>query len=147
MAIEVMQRPAEQADFERVGDELTRFTVSKGAPAYGTLSYLFQAAVDGKPAAELICTVHNWGNVELDLVFVDEAFRGQGVGTNLVSAAEDFVKAQYNASAIRLYTPTWQGVGFYERLGYAEMGRIPLNVTLHGERQYNVTYYKNLIPE
>jgi len=60
----------------------------------------------------------------IELLFVPEELRGAGLGRRLMQQAE--------AEAIRrgcrhvwLDTYSFQAPGFYERLGYAEFGRIP----------------------
>lgn len=85
----------------------------------------------------------NWGKLEVDLMYVEPEHRGQGIGKQLMSAVEDFARAS-NLKAIRLNTPTWQGVGFYETCGYKEMGRVPLDDDAAGNPHFEVTYYKIL---
>ena len=55
-------------------------------------------------------------------IVVDNALRGQGVGRQLMSAAEDFAKQQ-GADDIRLEVMAFNStaVSFYKELGYATM--------------------------
>ena len=55
-------------------------------------------------------------------MFVEEEFRQRGVGRELIREAERRAKA-LGANMIRLDTFNWQGKGFYEKLGYEEVGR------------------------
>lgn len=54
-------------------------------------------------------------------LYVDEAYRNQGIGRLLVKEME--IRAQQiGANMIRLDTFDWQGKEFYERLGYEQVG-------------------------
>jgi GNAT superfamily N-acetyltransferase len=63
----------------------------------------------------------NWLNVEL--LFVDEAFRNKGVGAQLLEAAEQNARA-LGARNATLNTFEWQARGFYVKQGYEEFARI-----------------------
>jgi GNAT superfamily N-acetyltransferase len=134
--------PALGEDFNRVGSKLSAQTASRGAPEYAPLSYIFKAVADGSTIGEAIVTL-NWGKLELDLMHVEPEHRGKGIGKSLIRAIENFAKSN-GLTAIRLNSPTWQGVGFYEKCGYNEMGRIPLNSDVHGNPHFEVTYVKVL---
>lgn len=144
MALDITGKAATDEDFKRIGDRLTNFTLQKGGPDYKPLSRLFQAAADGKIVGEMLAT-HLWGQVEVNLLEVHEDYRKQGIGGKLLSAAEDFARA-HDARGIYLWTPTWQGEGFYEREGFAELARLPLNTDGHfdGKPQAQIFYYKPL---
>jgi ribosomal protein S18 acetylase RimI-like enzyme len=138
--------PTTGEDFERVGGQLSAQPLQKGAAGYNPLNYTFKACSDvGAVLGEAIVT-QNWGKLEIDLMHVHEENRGQGIGKALISAIEAFARANF-LKAIRLNTPTWQGVGFYERAGFTEMGRISLQEDSNGNPHYEVTYYKILNPE
>lgn len=139
-------RTAKEEDFERVGGKLTHYTQIKGGPDYTPLSTLFQAtARDGRVIGEAILTqVQEWGTASLDLLHVDEDQRGKGVGGNLLSTVEAFAKAR-GSLFIRLQSPEFQGVGFYEKCGYKEQGdRMPTKVVIDGKPQFEATYTKLL---
>lgn len=57
----------------------------------------------------------------IDTVFVEEKYRRQGVGTELLKEAEKRAKT-LGANMIRLDTFNWQGREFYKKLGYEEVG-------------------------
>jgi GNAT superfamily N-acetyltransferase len=74
-------------------------------------------------------TVYDWLFVEL--LFVPEALRGRGVGSELMKRAEDEALTRGCHSAW-LDTFEFQARGFYERLGYicfAELRDYPVGVT------------------
>ena len=57
----------------------------------------------------------------IDTVFVEEEYRRQGVGTELLKEAEKRAE-ELGANLIRLDTFNWQGREFYKKLGYEEVG-------------------------
>lgn len=59
----------------------------------------------------------------MELLFVDEAVRHQGVGRQLLATAEQ--KAHdLGAHSVTLNTFEWQAKGFYVKQGYEEFGHI-----------------------
>lgn len=144
MVLEITQYKPADADFARVGDRLSAFTLKQGAPAYDPVTVAFRAAIDGTPAGELIGTML-WGRLEVNLLEVPEDERGKGIGTELMRLAEEFARA-HDAVGIDLWTPTWQGEGFYETLGYEVAARLPLNTKGHfdGAPKYKIIYHKEL---
>ena len=54
-------------------------------------------------------------------VFVDESFRGKGIGKKLMECIENRA-ASLGANLIRLDTFDWQGVDFYKSIGYEQVG-------------------------
>lgn len=66
-------------------------------------------------------SIFDWLYVEL--LFVPEEMRGQGVGADLMRRAESEAKAR-GCSGVWLDTFGFQARGFYEKLGYEAFGRI-----------------------
>jgi GNAT superfamily N-acetyltransferase len=66
-------------------------------------------------------TVYGWLFVEL--LFVPESLRGQGVGTELMRRAEAEAVAR-GCHSVWLDTFQFQARGFYERLGYTCFGEL-----------------------
>lgn len=62
-----------------------------------------------------------WLNVEL--LFVDEAARHQGLGRQLLATAEQKAR-DLGAHSVTLNTFEWQARGFYAKQGYEEFGHI-----------------------
>src|SRR5262249_15110732 len=56
--------------------------------------------------------------LHVDLLFIPDALRGQGLGSRLLRQAEDEAK-QRGCVAVSLDTFSFQARGFYEKLGYA----------------------------
>ena len=61
-----------------------------------------------------------YGCLYMDQLYIEEQYRGQGWGTKLVQAAEDFGHAQ-NCKIFHVTTMDWEARGFYEKLGYKLM--------------------------
>lgn len=143
--LNITHRKTIDEDWNIIGDKLTAYTQEQGAPDYNPLSTTFNAVSDGKLVCQAIAT-QNWGKAEVDMLYVEDTERGQGVGTQMMTAIEDWARA-HDLRAIRLNTPTWQGAGFYEKSGYEEMGRIPLDPDAEGNPHWEVTYFKILQPQ
>ena len=76
---------------------------------------------DGKLIAGLNGYMTAFKILYIDTVFVEEAYRRQGVGTELLREAERRAE-KLGANIIRLDTFNWQGRDFYKKLGYEEVG-------------------------
>ncbi len=63
------------------------------------------------------------GWLYVDLLFVEEKYRGQGVGTHLLKTAETWAKKR-GCHHVNLNTITFQAPGFYRKLGYKVFGRL-----------------------
>jgi len=66
-------------------------------------------------------TIWNWCFIEL--VWLDEALRGTGLGTELMAKAEA-VATKRGARHVYLDTFSFQGDGFYQKLGYEVFGEL-----------------------
>ena len=76
---------------------------------------------NGKLIAGLIAYMSVYKILYVDTVFVDEKYRRQGYGRNLIQEMERQAKEQ-GVNTIRLDTFNWQGTGFYKALGYEVVG-------------------------
>ncbi|KVE24580.1 hypothetical protein WS67_21025 [Burkholderia singularis] len=64
-----------------------------------------------------------YGRLYVDLIHVDECFRGRGLGERLLRHAEGWAREK-GASHVWLHTYRFQAPGFYRRCGYAELATI-----------------------
>lgn len=64
-----------------------------------------------------------FGWLFVELLFVPERLRGQGLGRELMARAEAVARA-HGCIGIHLDTFSFQAPGFYEKLGYAVLGEI-----------------------
>jgi GNAT superfamily N-acetyltransferase len=122
-----------------------RTSISTGASAYEQraeiLGHLraFNAAAAGPGNSDPLCitiladddtvsgglfgtTAYDW--LVIELVFVPEALRGTGVGSDLIARAEEIARSRGCIGAW-LDTFSFQARGFYEKLGYSLAGTIP----------------------
>jgi GNAT superfamily N-acetyltransferase len=60
-----------------------------------------------------------WNWLYADLVWVEEGFRGRGIGTDVMRAVEERARSM-RLTGIYLWTETWQAPVFYEKLGYTQ---------------------------
>lgn len=64
-----------------------------------------------------------WGHwLHVDLLWVDERHRGEGVGTRLMSEAERKARDELDCVHSRVETWGFQAPRFYEKLGYRIVG-------------------------
>ncbi|MXP65842.1 N-acetyltransferase [Roseomonas sp. M0104] len=119
-------------------------TDNQGPEAEAVLRGLRQhraAALAGRPdgtATQPLCFFHRDGAGTLrgglvaelalewlliDKLWVDEALRGQGLGTALLQAAEMEARRR-GATGMHLYTSSFQSPAFYRRHGFQEIGRL-----------------------
>jgi len=64
------------------------------------------------------------GLLFIDLFFLPDTLRGDGLGSRLLRLAEDEARQRGCVSAV-LYTINFQAPGFYERHGYQVLGTVP----------------------
>jgi ribosomal protein S18 acetylase RimI-like enzyme len=77
---------------------------------------------DGRIVGGLYAMVYrDW--MFVSMLWVDDAFRGQGTGEALIERAETEARA-LGARGIYLDTLSWQAPGFYRKLGFREIGRL-----------------------
>lgn len=84
---------------------------------------LVMAREEGRLAGGLVGRTGH-GAAFVELLYVAEPFRGTGLGTRLLDAAEDEARRR-GMRQIYLDTFTFQAPGFYMKRGYAEFGRLP----------------------
>ena len=61
--------------------------------------------------------------LQIDHFWIDEHLRGQGHGSLLLDQAEKTARS-HGAIGAQLTTSTFQAIGFYEKHGYVEIGRL-----------------------
>jgi len=77
--------------------------------------------VNGELVAGAVASLTTFNILYVSTTYVNEAFRGRGLGRQLMEAVEDRGRA-LGAQYIRLDTFDWQGVKFYRALGFEEVG-------------------------
>ena len=76
---------------------------------------------EGQMIAGADAVVTTFKILYVSTVYVDEAFRGQGLGRKLMEELETQA-ARLGVNTIRLDTFDWQGSDFYPKIGYEEVG-------------------------
>ena len=85
---------------------------------------------------------HAYRWLRIDMLWVSDTYRGQGIGTALVAEAEK-IGRERGCTAVQLDTYTFQAPDFYEKLGYEVFGVLP-NYPKKNERIY---FWKSLSSE
>jgi len=67
--------------------------------------------------------IQYWKRCHIDILWVDERYRGSGYGDSLLKKVEE-VAAEKGCAIIRLETYSFQAPEFYSKRGYEEFGRI-----------------------
>jgi GNAT superfamily N-acetyltransferase len=109
-------------DVRAVYDGLTAFNRSRvGDEGYEAVRLLLRDEA-GRVAGGLIAdAIYEWMYVQV--LWVDEAHRGQGHGAALMRRVEEEARRR-GCRGIWLDTFTFQAPGFYQKLGFREFGRL-----------------------
>lgn len=84
--------------------------------------FSFHVERDGRIVAGIVAG-SAYQTLEVDFLFVDEDFRGQGLGSLLLRTAEERARAA-GILHVLLNTYSFQAPGFYREEGYTELFRI-----------------------
>ncbi|GAA3835760.1 GNAT family N-acetyltransferase [Streptomyces phyllanthi] len=69
---------------------------------------------------------HTWATwLHVTYLWVEERYRGAGIGSRLLSQAERVAAARHGCRNARLETWDFQAPGFYKRHGYEVVGVVP----------------------
>ncbi len=99
-----------------------RHTKECSAPSYqkeriNWLAYESEDILVGVLTANLL-----WDWIYIDELWVDERYRGTGLGQKLMNFAEDYA-ISHSLTGLWIWTQSWQAPNFYDRLGYEEFTR------------------------
>lgn len=64
-----------------------------------------------------------WDALELDDLFIEAEYRGQGIGKMLLAEAKKYAK-EHNLKFIHFKTYSFQGVDMYKKLGFVVVGEL-----------------------
>jgi GNAT superfamily N-acetyltransferase len=109
-------------DVQFLDDRLYEYNVSRTGIADGRLL----AIILRDRHNDIIAGLYGWtwGRCcEVKTLWVHEQWRGQGLGTRLMTAAEDEARTR-GAAQIVLSTHSFQAPDFYRRLGFESVGHI-----------------------
>ncbi len=109
-------------DTERVRAGLAAFN-ARHAPAgeFYPITLLVRDA-EGAVAGGLLGGIY-WGWLYVEILWLDDALRGQDIGTRLLQQAEQ-IAVERGCHAAHLDTMSFQALGFYQRQGYEVYGTL-----------------------
>lgn len=112
-----VKHPATNEDIAKVRDgTLWQFNVANTGDDRLEQLVIYALSETGERVGGLIGT-YVWGWLHIETLIVVESARGQGIGTQLMQAAEKdaWTRGYHN---IHLETMSWQARPFYEGMGY-----------------------------
>ncbi len=111
-------------DVDYICDRLVEYNLSK-VPLRQNIAFdtLDKKLTDenGKTIAGIIARMYCWNVVYVDILWVDESFRGQGLGAYLLNMLEKTAKNK-GATLVHLDTFDFQAKDFYIKQGYTVFG-------------------------
>jgi len=120
-------------DEKAVRDGLVTHNEAAGGPGgYQPVAVLLKDDAGATVGGLTGRAIYDW--LFIELLHIPESFRGQGVGTKLMTEAEDFAR-QRGLAGIWLDTYDFQARGFYEKLGFTVFG------TLDGHPRGGARYF------
>jgi GNAT superfamily N-acetyltransferase len=79
---------------------------------------------DGEVIGGILCNyIDIMDNLFVDILWVDEAHRGRGIGTELLTAVENFARERH-CILVHLETLDFQAKDFYLKQGYSVFGTL-----------------------
>ena len=126
MQYNLLEIDGEDADY--IDDKIVEYNLSKlPVPCEGNrVAKWYGKKItdqDGKIIAGCVAARTVWGTAEVSVLWVEEAYRKQGLGSQVLFAVESEAK-ENGCSIILLDTFDWQAKGFYEKNGYSVFGEL-----------------------
>jgi ribosomal protein S18 acetylase RimI-like enzyme len=121
LLLEEVTQPA-QDPFAALNAVLREYNIEQVGPANHIPLWLFARDPAGKVQGGLRGETY-WSWCTIDVLAVAQPYRRQGIGSRLLTKAEEIARAR-GCVGIRLDTTSFQAPDFYRRHGYTEFGRI-----------------------
>lgn len=119
--LNVEEQPS-AADLTFLQDQIDAYNMAKVNAYDGRLLAIFVR--DDAGAIRAGISGYTWARFcEIEFFWVDEAYRGQGYGTQLLAAAEAEARAR-GCGLVVLSSYTFQAPDFYRRHGYVDAGQV-----------------------
>ena len=117
-------RPGSEKDCEAIGRALGEYNSAQAhrEHRYIPLNKKLLDA-DGNLIAAIFSGVGSWNNLEIDMLWVDEDFRDQGIGSALLAEIEREAQEQGAYFSLVEGLFDWQD-GFFRKNGYKEVGTL-----------------------
>ncbi len=120
--IHIVQKDAESSDIEYVRKRFIEFNDKQSglfpSKALNYISYNSEEKIVGGLLADI-----EWGWLHIDVLWVDESYRSQGIGTDLMEQAESEAKGMGVDNAF-IETTDFQALEFYEKRGYTVFAQL-----------------------
>ena len=127
---------ADPADVEFVHNGLRGYNALHAPPDFAHL-YVFLRDEHGALVGGLLGGTF-WGWLAVDILWIDERYRGQGYGERLLAAAEAEGRRR-GCVHVQLDTLSFQARPFYEKLGYRVYGELEDYPAGTGHKRYYLT--------
>lgn len=122
LKLELDEHPTAE-DFRTILDGVRKFNLERTAIENPRPVSVFLRDDDGRIVAGVQGSL--WGrSMHIDALWVDDNQRGQGHGSKLMKAIEDYA-ANHGHPLVYLETTSFQALPFYEGLGYQLFGELP----------------------
>jgi len=119
--IETVERP-DRGSIKQVNEGLTHFN-RQHLPEDNYLPIsVFARDAHGKIVGGAVCAVY-WNAFTVEMLWLEESLRGQGVGTLLMQDAEAAAR-KHGCAFMHVDTMSFQARAFYERLGFVVFGTL-----------------------
>ena len=117
--------PGNEDDAEIIIKGLDEYNTSQAARNHRKYIPLEKKLLDadGNLIAAIFAGVGRWNSFEIDMIWVDEPYRNQGIGSELLSETEREAKEHGAYFALTEGLPDWQ-TGFFRKNGYATVGTL-----------------------
>jgi ribosomal protein S18 acetylase RimI-like enzyme len=125
--------PSEE-EINFVNDALREFNDKKVGPDNHVLLNIVEYDEDKNVIAGILGGTY-WGWMHIDILWVDEKYRKQGLGSKLLEAAEEEAKKR-GCHSVHVDTMSWQALDFYKKHRYkiiSELNDIP-----KGNKKYHL---------
>lgn len=129
-----MNHNPSESEIEFVNNALARFNDAKVGPDNHELLNIVEYDDSGNVIGGILGGTY-WGWMHIDILWVDEKFRKQGIGSKLLQSAEDEARRR-GAHSVHVDTMSWQAPDFYKKHGYkiiSELNDIP-----KGNKKYHL---------
>ena len=116
--------PITNGDDEFIEDKLVEYNLSMEPATQGKLFESISRKIvdeEGNIIAGCLAIMYCWNVVAIDIIWVDEQYRGQGLGSMLLGEVEREAMEK-GCHLVHLDTFDFQAKGFYEKNGYSVFG-------------------------
>jgi len=125
MNIELTTSPTPE-DAKTISQGLVNFNraaVKELGPPEDELKFSIFARDDDGTVVGGLRAVCFWNTLHVELLWLEESIRGQGLGSSMLQKAEDYAREKCYGLAL-LESTDWQAKEFYEKQGYDVMGSL-----------------------